>query len=371
MKICFWGTYDTGKPRVRILLDGLRASGNEVREIHADPWREIADKSQIGGPWAALRVLLRILLSYPALLLRHAASRRSDAVICAYPGNLDILVLWPLAKLRRERLVLDAFLPLGETIVEDRGMLSPRGVPALLLHAFEWLSYRVADVVLADTDAHAEYIAARFALPRHRVLRVLVGCEPGIFHAAGRPRQQGDSPVVLFYGQFIPLHGMLTVFEAARLSAGTGLRWKIIGTGQEAALFAEKLRQAPVPALEWVNWVDYDKLRDEIHAADVCLGIFGTSGKAGRVIPNKVFQVIAAGKRLVTRDSAAIRELLPTPGPAFRLVPPGDPAALLDAILQIVGEAGQVDYSADVLRRITPLHIGRQLAEQLEEGLGQ
>lgn len=327
MKICFWGTYDIGKPRVRILLEGLRASGNNVSEIHAEPWREVADKSQIGSVWTLLFLLLHILLSYPYLLVRHALSQRNDVVICAYPGNLDILVLWPLAKLRREKLVLDAFLPLYDTVVEDRKLLSRNGFSAKLLHCFERLSCRAADFMITDTKAHGDYFATEFALPRHRVLRAFVGCEPRMFHKSESSNRSGTSPVVLFYGQFIPLHGMLTVFEAARLSAGTKLKWRVIGTGQEAEIFAEKLREIPIPNLEWVKWVEYEMLCNEIQRADICLGIFGTSGKAGRVIPNKVFQIIASGKRLITCDSPAIRELLATPSPAFRLVPSGDPIA--------------------------------------------
>jgi glycosyltransferase involved in cell wall biosynthesis len=370
MRICFWGTYDTGKPRVRILLDGLRSSGHDVTEIHTDPWRKIADKSQIRSAWTLIPILLGIFISYPFLLARHAWSRRNDVVICAYPGNLDILVLWPLAKLRREKVALDAFLPLYDTVVEDRALLSARDVPARLLHLFERVSCHAADFVLTDTNAHGDYFAKEFALPRRRILRAFVGHEPRLFHRSESRKEVGAGPVVLFYGQFIPLHGMLTVFEAAKLSAATGVRWKIIGTGQEEKLFAAKLRDSPIPHLEWVTWVDYEMLLHEIQAADVCLGIFGTSEKAGRVIPNKVFQIIASGKRLITRDSPAIREILTTPSPAFKLVPAGDPTALLDAILQSVGEAGEIYYEPNVLQSITPQHIGRALAEQLEEGLG-
>ena len=59
--------------------------------------------------------------------------------------------------------------------------------------------------------------------------------------------------------------------------------------------------------------------------ADVCLGILGTSEKAGRLIPNKLFQALLAGMPLITRNSPAMRELVKDDAPA-------NPAALLDAI---------------------------------------
>ena len=71
----------------------------------------------------------------------------------------------------------------------------------------------------------------------------------------------------------------------------------------------------------------YQELLQRIHAADVCLGIFGATEKAARVIPNKVFQIIASGRPLITADTPAARELL-EPGPAIQLVPAADPDAL-------------------------------------------
>jgi glycosyltransferase involved in cell wall biosynthesis len=71
-----------------------------------------------------------------------------------------------------------------------------------------------------------------------------------------------------------------------------------------------------------------------IRQADVCLGIFGTSEKASRVIPNKVYQILASKKHLITADTPAIRELLKE-GPCVHLVPPGDAKALASAILKI------------------------------------
>ncbi len=68
------------------------------------------------------------------------------------------------------------------------------------------------------------------------------------------------------------------------------------------------------------------------------LGVFGTSAKTGRVIPNKAFQALACGTPLVTGDTPAARELL-RDGESALLVPPGDPEALAAAVRRLAGDA--------------------------------
>src|SRR5690606_13038787 len=120
--------------------------------------------------------------------------------------------------------------------------------------------------------------------------------------------------------------------EAARRSDPADVRWILIGQGQETARVQQMLDEQPVPHLTSIPWVDYEALRAHIAAADIGLGIFGDSDKAGRVIPNKVFQILSVGKPLITRDSAGIRELVDDGAPGVYLVPPADPDALLAAI---------------------------------------
>jgi glycosyltransferase involved in cell wall biosynthesis len=161
-----------------------------------------------------------------------------------------------------------------------------------------------------------------------------------------------------------------TILRAARLARDEPFDWTLIGQGQEGDKVQTMLDEEPLPRLRWVPWVPYEELARWIGEADVCLGIFGTSGKAARVIPNKVFQVLAVGKPLVTRDSPAIRELLGE-GPGVYLVLPGDPEALLAALRRFRAEraalAGTVLH-AEVRERIVPRAIGRELLLNLTPG---
>jgi len=187
--------------------------------------------------------------------------------------------------------------------------------------------------VILDTRAHADYFVERFGIPREKTGAVLVGAETDRFVVKPVARPPGQAFTVLFYGQFIPLHGIPTIIEAAQLLEKEDIRWVVIGKGQEASRVAKMLESHPLPQLEWIPWVDYEQLIDWIARADVCLGIFDDGAKASRVIPNKVFQILAAGKPLITRDSPAIRELVTDSDDDIALVPATDPAALANAVV--------------------------------------
>ena len=93
------------------------------------------------------------------------------------------------------------------------------------------------------------------------------------------------------------------------------------------------------PNVEWVEWVEYEQLPEEIQRAGCALGVFGTSAKASRVIPNKAFQALACGTPLVTADTPAARELL-VDGESALLVPAGDPEALAGAVRRLADDRG-------------------------------
>jgi glycosyltransferase involved in cell wall biosynthesis len=83
--------------------------------------------------------------------------------------------------------------------------------------------------------------------------------------------------------------------------------------------------------------VPYELLDREIASSAMCLGIFGTSAKAARVVPNKVFQAMAVGRPIVTADTPAAREVL-TDGEDAVLVPAGDPGALAEAMIGLASD---------------------------------
>lgn len=368
MNIVYFGTYDLDKPRNRLMIEALKAAGHAVTEIHAPVWDGVADKSQVKGLTARGRFALRWLSAYPGLIRRwkaHCAAHGApDAVIVGYLGHLDVLVLRRFA--RETPLIWDAFLSIYDTVVRDRRMVGPGHPVARLLFRWERAACRAADRVVLDTPAHGRMFADLYDLPAAKLGAVPVGAELSAF-----PRQPPRPPVppggrarVLFYGQFIPLHGITTIIAAARQSPD--LDWQIIGTGQEAAAIRADLEAAPLDTLAWTDWVDYDTLIDHIAAADVCLGVFGTSTKAGAVVPNKAYQILASGRPLVTRDGPAAQDFFgPDPVPGVALVPPGDPAALAEAVRRLA--AAGTPPPTRLTDSFDPGAIGRAIEAILQE----
>jgi glycosyltransferase involved in cell wall biosynthesis len=347
------------------MLEGLRANGIDIHECHANTWAGVEDKSQVKGLLNKLKLAAAWLASYPRLIWCYLRAPAHDLVLVPYMGHLDVLILWPFARLRGARIAWDAFLSLYDTLVSDRKILRAGSLQARLVKAWEWLATRAADLTILDTRAQAAYFHEQYGLPEDRLSAVWVGAETDRFPLLPpiSPKPAGEPCVVLFYGQFIPLHGIETIVRAAAGLDDGSIRWVLIGRGQEEEAVRQLLQQRPVRHLEWIPWVPYESLIERIQGADVCLGVFGESEKAGRVIPNKVFQIIAAGKPLVTRDGPGIRELLPETLPGVELVPPADSAALAAAISRLINRRDSligVDIYAEVRPQIAPAGIGAQ-----------
>jgi len=369
MRVILWGTYDIGKPRTRLLRSALASAGVEVIEVRSPVWDGVEDKAQIAGLIPKISYALRWLLAYPGLIVRYLRAPAHDVVIVAYMGHLDVLVLWAFARLRGKPIVWDAFLSLYDTVVSDRQLVGPKNLLAWALWAFEWLACRGSNCVVLDTQAHADLFCELYGLKASRVASVFVGAEYEHFDrdipvSPGR-RDPGESEdlKVLFYGQFIPLHGIETIVRAAQLAQDRPIRWTLIGRGQEESRIRELIDAGPKAKLDWVSWVPYEELAGWISSADICLGIFGGTGKAARVIPNKVFQILAAGKPLVTRDSLAIRELLNGSMPGVYLVPAANPRALLEAIETFASERqglAEVSLHAEVKQKFALPALGEK-----------
>ncbi len=320
MRVLYFGTYDRAYPRNAQVISALRGAGVEVVEQHRPVW-ERRHNWRVG-----LRQMMRVAGAEHSLRQSRDADRDAEALIVGYPGHFDL----PAAKrvARGRPVIFNPLVSLYDTVVDDRGRFG-RGSPAAEVVRFvDRRAFRRADVVVADTAAHAEFFCRAFNLDDARVTVCLVGAEDRLFHPGWQPARPFHA---LFVGKLIPLHGLETILAAAELTPE--IPFRVVGSGQLEDLLAGR------PAnVAWTPWVEYDDLPAEFQSAGCALGIFGTSDKAARVIPNKAFQALACATPLITADTPAARELL-ADGRDALLVPAGDPAALAAAVRRLAGNA--------------------------------
>jgi glycosyltransferase involved in cell wall biosynthesis len=316
LKVIYFGTYERAYPRNAQVISCLRAAGVEVEEHHVAVWDDLRE-GWSAGTGRALR-----LAAAEARLFTHRP-HGFDAIVVGYPGHLDL----PAAKraARRRPVVFNPLVSLADTLVGDRGRFRPGSLAARALEQIDRRAFRSADLVVADTDAHAHFLG--LLTGRDDIAVCFVGAEDRLFTPGWAPRAPFTA---LFVGKLIPLQGVETILAAARAAPEIGFR--VVGSGQLDALLAQR-----PPNVEHVPWIEYDSLPGEIRAAGCALGIFGTTAKAQRVIPNKAFHALACGAPLITADTPATRELL-VDGESALLTPPGDAGALADAIRKLAGD---------------------------------
>lgn len=282
----------------------------------------------------------------------------------------------PLIKLRAQGpVLLDAFLSVFDTLCFDRKKFRPGSLPGRLAYWLDQSSCRLADHVLLDTQAHADYFAKTFHLPKEKFSAIFVGCDEAIFY----PRQTHNPQfTVLFYGSFLPLHGVETIIRASKLLENeTGIHFKIIGQGSETDRINRLAAELDLGKnIEFHPPVPLHTLPAEISQASLCLGgHFGPSAKASRVIAGKTFQCIAMGKPTLVGDNPANRELL-THGLDAWFCKMNDPHDLAEAILTLYHDAPLRDRLGENARETflksasTPV-LSRQLIELVERLMAQ
>lgn len=365
-----WGTYDrTRHPRVGILLDGMAQAGASVSEVNAPdrtstaqrvayarhPWRAT------GRVWSQAKTWRRLARDARRFRKRHSI----DAMLVGYLGHFDVIA----ARLRfpRTTIVLD-HLVFAEDTASDRGIGGR--FTAWALRRLDRLALRSATLILLDTDEHRHLVPRRM---RAKTLVIPVGA-PDMWFSAGVARLSapGQGPAhplrVVFYGLFTPLQGTPTIASALTLLWERGVRVEatIIGTGQDEDAAQAALGTTPVL---WHRWIQPDDLPSLVASHDVCLGIFGTSAKASRVVPNKVYQGLAAGCAVITSDTECQRTVLQD---SVVYVPPGDASALADAIAALSEDRDRLASiaargTAFAREHFTPIVLGEVLCDRIRE----
>lgn len=366
--LAYFGTYDPAYPRSAVAIAGLRELGVTVYELRA-PLPPLT-AAQMATARGAAQLAAALAGAHIALAAQLRGHRPVEALVVGYPGHLVVPLARAAAALLQTRLVFDPLVALWDTFAGDRGLMAASGWKARAVHAVDRAAFCLPELVLADTAAHADYYRAAFALPARRLAVMPVGALPEpAADGHARALAPGEPLTVFQYGKWSPLHGAETVLAAAEALRGEPFRFVLAGEGQLSAALRERIQARGLTNVVWRGTLAPAALRAETLAADVCLGVFGRSEKAARVVPNKVYDALSCGRPLVTADTRGAREALNAEHDAL-LVPAADPAALAAALRRLRDDERRERLGVAALalyrRRFTPRAVAGCLLAALD-----
>lgn len=310
MRVCYFGTYRAEYSRNHILIEGLRRNGAQVIECHERLWDGIDDRvATVQGGWKSLRFWRRVVTVYARLLKRYwQMGGRYDVLVVGYPGQLDVFLARLLSWLQRKPLVWDIFMSIY-LIALERGLDKKSRLGVGLLRRLEWLACRLPDQLIIDTAAYAAWFEQTHGVPASSFGLVPTGADDRIFFPLPSSPHNPDRFTLLYYGTFIPNHGVLTVVEAAVLLADDpSIHFVLIGDGPDRPAAAALAQEKNLTNITFVGWLEPEELRQRIADADLCLGVFGITHQSLMTVQNKIYECLAMSKPVLTGDGPAVRE---------------------------------------------------------------
>lgn len=326
-----------GYPNVKYRVQALKgAVGLNVTEVNFPMWSE----RQVGrgGVWSKLILSVwRAFSSHLAVLYYYIRFCPIQTVYIPYPAVFVVLILSCLPKrYRPKKLVIDAFISLYDTIVNDRKLVASNSLVARGLKKIEKRAFEFSEVVVTDTPQNSVYYSQLFELPLQKFVAIPLSTNEDDMQAA--PYMPSSKPVkVLFIGTLVPLHGVETILSAiSQLRDNKNIEFTIIGNGQDGQLVEAYLKEFP-GSITWVKaWQGASQIANHIFDSDICLGIFGGGAKAQRVCPYKIYSYALCGRAIITGETDWTRNAFDSlESKPIQTTPVENPVLLADAILEL------------------------------------
>ena len=309
MKICYFGTYRKAYSRNKIMMAALTKSGVEVIECHATLWKSIEDRVNLTkGGWKKPAFWWRVMRTYIQLIWRFFKMPEFDILMVGYPGQFDVYLAKLLSMLKRKPLVWDVFMSIY-LVAKERGLDLENRFTVNLIRQVEARALRLPDLLIQDTPEYVAWFHNEYGISADRFRLVPTGADDRIFKPVDITDQlKDDQFTVLYYGTFIPNHGVMKIAQAVKLLADErDILFEFIGEGPEKSALEEFVNKHSLKNIRLHEWMSQEELLVQIAKSDICLGAFGDTPQSLMTVQNKIYECMAMGKPVVTGESPAVK----------------------------------------------------------------
>jgi colanic acid biosynthesis glycosyl transferase WcaI len=323
---------------------------------------------------AALPQLASYASFVPAAFLGGLRAGPVDVVMVTLPPLFPAMAAMSLASLWGARLVCD-LRDLWPDEVIACGAAREGSVPVKLLRSLERQIYRRADCITTTTQSFVETITGRGA-PAERVMLLPNGADLDLFRPL--PPENpiaarlglGDRFVVAYSGALGIKHGLDVVLDAARLLRDRrDIVFALIGNGARRRELTERARELGLANVLFAGEHPVEDVPHILARADVCVCPLRPDPYLAKALSVKVFEYLACEKPVVAACGGVSASVVEESGGGVA-VPPGDAAALAEAILALRGDPEARLRMGREGRRYVEAHYSRTAwADRLERRL--
>ena len=289
------------------------------------------------------------------------------------PPIFQAVTAWALARLKRVPFLLEVRDLWPAFAIEVGVLRNP-----ILIRASRWLErflYRHADRIVVNSPGFIEQIRERGG---RQIDTVPNGADVKMFTVDNGGddfrKEHGlqGKFVVLYAGAHGLSNDLGIVLSAANALRGeSNIAIVLLGDGKDKPSLQAKAAELKLANVHFVPPLAKTQMAQALAAADACLAILKPIKLYGTVYPNKVFDYMAAGKPVLLGIDGAIREVVEQAGGGV-FVPPGDPAALADAIQAMAADLKRANRLGAAGRAYVQKHFDRAtLAAQMESVLSE
>jgi glycosyltransferase involved in cell wall biosynthesis len=292
-----------------MMIAGLRQNGVDVIECHETLWQGIEDRvDTTTGGWKKPIFWWRVIKTYLRLLRKFKSVGDFDILWVGYPGQFDVFLAWVITRFKRKPLVWDILMSIYLVALE-RNLDQKSEFTVNMLHKIEKIAFKLPDLLIQDTRPYIEWLQKTYDIPPEKFRQVPIGVDDRNFYVVPNFRQEDDIFRVVYYGTYIPNHGVEFILDAANiLKDEENIQFIFIGRGPDlpkAQLLANKygLKNAT-----FIDWMEKSELVQYVANADISLGTFSTTSQSLMTVHNKVYEGMAMKKVVLTGDSPAVRD---------------------------------------------------------------
>lgn len=261
-----------------------------------------------------------------------------DVVWGTSPPIFQGLTAWILARLKRRPLVFEVrdlwpYFAIAVGVLRNPLLIGASRV-------LESFLYRRADHVVVNSPGFLPHVRQRGA---QRVSLVPNGVDTSMFDPAAegtsfrRQHELEGTFLVLYAGAHGMSNDLAVVLQAAEQIETPGVQFVFLGDGKEKAALQQEAEARGLVNVSFLPPLPKAQMAQALAAADACLAVLKPIEAYKTTYPNKVFDYMAAGRPVLLAIDGVIREVVER-AQAGLFVPPGDAAALAEAVEELAGD---------------------------------